>query len=98
MSYDYEDAVDRGYDGPSPAQERRMERMMLSCDTWRGGPNACGICESCTPPTCKECGVDLRPEEEDLCEGCKPPTCKVCEDELDEVTEDGMCTCCREEG
>jgi len=46
----YEEACDRGYDGPSPAQERRM-RSRYSCGGYASYTGHCGAydCSTCYP-------------------------------------------------
>ena len=47
----YEEACDRGYDGPSPAQERRMRRSRYSCGGYASYTGHCGAtdCSTCNP-------------------------------------------------
>jgi hypothetical protein len=51
MSYSYEEACDRGYDGPSPAQERRMRRGGGGCGGYASYNGHCGAtdCSTCYP-------------------------------------------------
>lgn len=43
----YEEAVEAGYDGPSPSEERRIRNRINNCNAARGGPDGCGLCISC---------------------------------------------------
>ncbi len=59
----YEEACDRGYDGPSPAQERRMRRR-YSCAGYASYTGHCGAtdCATCYPGG----GWDDDEEQEEL--------------------------------
>ncbi len=60
----YEEACDRGYDGPSPAQERRMRRR-YSCGGYASYTGHCGAtdCATCYPGSWDQDDDEERIEE-----------------------------------